>query len=75
MNLTYAEIQALLALVEAIEEMFAAPQRDRENGAAWLNEIAAAKWEKENSSLLAAMYVLSEKTDAVSEMFKLEASK
>ena len=72
MNLTHTELQALLALIEAIEEMFAAPQRDNENGAAWLNEIAAAKWEKENSSLLAAMNVLREKTDVVAEMFKLE---
>ena len=72
MNLTHAELQALLALVEAIEEMFAAPQHDTENGAAWLNEIAAAKWAKGNPSLLAAMNVLREKTDVVSEMFKLE---
>ena len=72
MNLTHLELQALLALVEAIEEMFAAPQHDNENGVAWLNDIAAAKWEKENPSLLAAMNVLREKTDVVTEMFKLE---
>ena len=66
--------QALLALVEAIEEMFAAPQHDNENGTAWLNEIAAAKWEKENPSLLAAMNVLRGKTDIVTELFNLEAS-
>lgn len=75
LNLNYSErqaLQALLALVEAIEEMFASQQHDHESGAAWLNEIAAAKWEKENSSLLAAMNVLREKTDVVTEMFKLE---
>lgn len=63
---------ALTRLLEAIADVGAAGQIDHEQGVAWMNDEASAKFVRENPVLMARSAVMHERAREVAELFGVE---